>query len=102
MNQEDTSTIIQKAAGILQTEHKDEKAFDQLFRLLAQAFENKHYFCKIQGKRWAFLAGDDDMITPEKQLQLTRHYGILYDSPYDINAWHQVIEALKHYLELRH
>lgn len=95
MDTDHVNIITQKAEKILRIEQSEEKAFEQLFRLLTESFGNKHYFCKIQGKRWAFLAGNDDMKTPAQQLQLTKHYGILYNRPEDSEAWKQVLEALQ-------
>lgn len=91
--------LFNKINQILKSnEDNEEKTFSALYKVLSETFGNKLYFCKIHGKRWAFLAGDDQMITPEQQTQLTNQYGILYDNPSDTKAWDEVLNYLKQQL----
>ena len=96
MNQEELYNLISAINNVLSPPQKDEeKLFSELSVLLTNSFGNKLYFCKIQGRRWAFLAGDDQMLTPENQLQLTPQYGILYNTPGDEASWNVVIDFLQ-------
>lgn len=99
MEDKELQVIIKKINQTLETnENSEENTFNRLYNILSEAFGNKLYFCKIQGKRWAFLAGNDQMITPEQQNQLSKQYGILYDNPSDTKAWDEVLNYLKQQL----
>ncbi|MCF8337768.1 MAG: hypothetical protein K9I74_07255 [Bacteroidales bacterium] len=91
--------ITKEIDHILHSEEKEETKFNALYQYLTNTFGNKMYFCRIQGKRWAFLAGNDRMITPEQQVQLSAKYGILYDEPADKAQWSEMLQHLTQLLQ---
>lgn len=96
MKQEELDNLISDINNVLLLSQKnEEKLFTELAGLLTNSFGNKLYFCKIRGRRWAFLTGDDQMLTPENQLQLTPQYGILYNNPGDKASWNVIIDFLQ-------
>jgi len=101
MNQEELDSIKGEIQQLLAENQADEeKTFDRIYQILARTFGIKLYFCKIQGKRWAYLAGNDDMITPEKQLQLSKRHGILYNTPSSNKEdWAEILDFLKEQLK---
>lgn len=99
MEKEDLDQIKNEISQLLSNDKSnEEESFSLLYQLLTRTFGNKLYFCEIQGKRWAYLAGNDDMITPGHQLQLSNKYGILYDTPSDTEGWTEILNFLKHRL----
>lgn len=99
MDDKELKGLFDKINRTLETnENNEEHTFNRLYKILSKAFGNKLYFCKTQGKRWAFLAGEDQMITPEQQTQLTERYGILYDNPSDTKGWNEALNYLKQQL----
>lgn len=55
---------------------------DSLNKICRQILNDQNircYFCRISGKRWAFLAGDEDIMTFPKRYAISDNLGILAD-----------------------
>lgn len=53
-------------------------------------------FCRIYGKRWAYYAGDPDLVIPEKKLPINEHFGLIIENnTLDDKTWEALLKCFR-------